>query len=162
MSKTSTLQVHIWPQHGNMVGHASLSFGTAYVSFWPDGEADKKDLKLKTTHPGYMVSSLGDDIRNEGNRQPITVTIRDINIKNLSDFISKLRSNTPRYQIARYNCSHVVAECLKAACEDAPSFKPTAHGYYGKFGELLGRGIWTPYGVLRYAKELSARHRVRL
>ena len=40
------LKVHVWPPHGNMVGHSSLSFGTDYISFWPADTAGKKDLKI--------------------------------------------------------------------------------------------------------------------
>lgn len=63
--------------------------------------------------------------------------------------------NIPKYQLARYNCSNVVAECLKVACDKDPSFHPTAHDY-SKLGKVLGRGIWTPNEILRYASELAA------
>lgn len=72
----------------------------------------------------------------------------------LSRFIADLMSNTPRYQLARYNCSNVVAECLKVACDKDPSFHPTAHDY-SRLGKILGRGIWTPNEILRYAREIS-------
>jgi len=64
-------------------------------------------------------------------------------------------SNTPRYQLARNNCSNIVAECLRVACGKDPSFLPTARNY-GKLGKILGRGIWTPNEALRYARELAA------
>lgn len=153
------LQVHVWPPHGNMVGHASLSFGSNYVSFWPEDSAGKKDLKIKTSHPGAFMTALAEDIKAEENRKPITVTIHKINERKLEDFILELQRATPRYQLAKYNCSNVVAQCLKVACEQDPSFKPTAQDY-GKLGRVLGRGIWTPNEILRYARELVA-HRGR-
>lgn len=64
------LKVHVWPPHGNMVGHASLSFGTDYVSFWPADAAGKKDLKIKRSHPGHFMAALQEDIAAEGGRQP--------------------------------------------------------------------------------------------
>ncbi len=149
------LNVHVWLPHGNMVGHASLSFGTNYVSFWPEDAAGKKDLKIKRSHPGHFMSALREDIRSEGGRQPITVTIPRIDEEKLSRFVADLISNTPRYQLARYNCSHVIAECLKVACNKEPSFHPSAQNY-SKLGKVLGRGIWTPYEILRYARELAA------
>ncbi|WP_444996411.1 hypothetical protein [Aliikangiella sp. IMCC44359] len=148
------LNVHVWLLHGNMVGHASLSFGANYVSFWPEDDAGKKDLKIKRSHPGQFMNALHEDVQAEGNRQPITITIPRINDEKLSRFIADLMSNTPRYQLAKYNCSNVVAECLKVACDKAPSFYPTAHAY-GRLGKVLGRGIWTPNEILRYARELA-------
>lgn len=149
------LQVHVWEPHGNMVGHASISFGLNYVSFWPADAAGKKDLKIKTSHPSAFMGALAEDIRSEGNRQPITIIIPNINEAKLTKFVADLMSNMPRYQLARYNCSHVVAECLKVACDQEPSFQPCAHDY-GQLGKMLGRGIWTPNEVLRYAQELAA------
>lgn len=137
-----------------MVGHASLSFGANYVSFWPKDAAGKKDLKIKKSHPGHFMNALYEDIKEEGGRQPITVTILNINEEKLSRFIADLISNTPRYQLAKYNCSNVVAECLKVACDKDPSFHPTAHDY-SRLGKILGRGIWTPNEILRYAREIA-------
>lgn len=149
------LKVHIWLPHENMVGHASLAFGRNYISFWPEDGAGKKDLKIKRSHPGAFVDALHEDIRSEGGRQPITVSIPEFNSDDLSKFIADLISNAPRYQLARYNCSHVVAECLKVACGKGPSFHPCAQDY-GRLGKVLGRGIWTPGEILRYARELAA------
>ncbi len=148
------LQVHIWPPLGNMVGHASLSFGTNYISFWPEDSAGIKDLKIKRSHPGAFMNALHEDIQAEGGRQPTTITISKVDADKLSKFIADLISDTPRYQLAKYNCSHVVAECLKVACNQDPSFQPSAKDY-GKLGKILGRGIWTPNEILRYALELA-------
>ncbi len=153
------LKVHVWPPHGNMVGHTSLSFGSNYVSFWPEEGAGKVDLKIKRSHPGHFMSALHEDIKAEGNRQPITVTIPSLDADKLSRHVANLISNRPRYQLARYNCSNVVAECLNIACNKAPSFHPSAHDY-GKLGKVLGRGIWTPNEVLRYARELAAQEKI--
>ena len=148
------MKVHVWLPQGNMVGHASLTFGTNYVSFWPEDAAGKKDLKIKTSHAGSFMNDLMEDIQAEGGRQPITVSIGRIDEAKLSRFIADLMSNTPRYQLARNNCSHVVAECLQVACGRGPSFHPSAQDY-GRLGKTLGRGIWTPNEVLRYARELA-------
>ncbi len=150
------LNVHVWAPQGDMVGHASLSFGTNYVSFWPADAAGKKDLKIKTSHPGAFVGALQEDIHNEGGRQPVTVSIpisKD-NEDKLAKFVADLVSNTPRYQLAKYNCSTLVAECLKVACGKEPSFEPTPQEY-GTLAKLLGHGTWTPNQLLRYAKELA-------
>lgn len=148
------LKVYIWPPHGGLVGHASLSFASNYISFWPKDGANAKDLKIKRSHPGHFMAALHEDIRAEGNRQPIMVIIPRANTQVLEDYIYEFQRNTPRYQLARYNCSSVVAECLEAACGHPPSFYPTAHDY-GKLGKILGRGIWTPNEILRYARELA-------
>jgi len=148
------LTVYIWLPHGNMVGHASLAFRSNYVSFWPEDSAGKKDLKIKRSHPSHFMAALREDIEAEGNRQPIPITIQNIDDDALSRYVAELISNTPRYQLARYNCSHLVAECIKIATGKEPSFTPTAQEY-GKLAKVLGWGIWTPQGVLRYARELS-------
>lgn len=101
------------------------------------------------------MNALHEDIHAEGGRQPITVTIPHINQEKLSRFVAELISNAPRYQLARFNCSNVIAECLKVACDREPSFHPTAHDY-GRIGKVLGRGIWTPNEILRYARELAS------
>lgn len=98
------------------------------------------------------MTSLADDIYSEGNRPPITVTAHNLDEKSILIFIRDLQINTPRYQLARNNCSHIVAQCLQAGAAK-PSFTPTAKEY-GKLGSVLGYGIWTPEQVLRYAREL--------
>ncbi len=100
------------------------------------------------------MNALQEDIEAEGNRQPLTITIYKYDKNKLRLFISELQSNVPRYQLAKYNCSNVVAECLHTACNQKASFYPTAHDY-GRLGKVLGRGIWTPFEVLRYARELK-------
>jgi len=117
----------------------------------------KKDLKVKRSQPGHFMNALAEDVLSEGGRQPITVVIPNINEQELSKFVADLISNTPEYQLARYNCSHVVAECLKVACRQEPSFCPTARDY-SKLEKILGQGIWTPNEILRYAKELAAQN----
>ena len=142
-------------QDAEHVGHTALTIGNVYVSFWPDGEAGKKDLKIKRSQPGAFMTSLRDDVINEGNRQPITIDVSEgINESALLDHIETLQRNTPRYQLARNNCSHIVAECLFVACQKKPSFIPNA-GAYGRAGRILGHGIWTPDQILRYARELA-------
>ncbi|MEM9102194.1 MAG: hypothetical protein AAGB12_07705, partial [Pseudomonadota bacterium] len=132
------LKVHVWPPSGNMVGHTSLTYGNNYVSFWPENDAGKKDLKIKTSHPGLFVSELKEDILAEGRRQPITIVINDnIDEEALENYILDLQRSTPKYQLARYNCSNVVIECLKVACGKEPSFYPTAQGYAGKLGRIF-------------------------
>ena len=148
------LKVYVWPPHGNMVGHSSLSFGTDYISFWPADTAGKKDLKIKRSHPGHFMAALQEDIYSEGGREPITVLIPCVNEKNLAKHISDLISNAPRYQLAKNNCSNIVADCLKVASGKTATFRPSAHDY-GRLGKVLGRGIWTPNEVLRYANELA-------
>jgi len=56
--------------------------------------------------------------------------------------------------LARNNCSHIVAECLRIGSGKHASFKPNA-GDYSKLGKVLGVGIWTPSQILKYAQELK-------
>lgn len=145
--------VHVWLPDQNHVGHTALTVDNVYVSFWPDGDAEKKDLKIKRSHPGAFLSELREDIANEGGRDPISIKIDNIDKEALLDHIEKLRTNVPNYQLARNNCSHIVAECIFVASKKKPSFTPSAREY-GKAGRILGYGIWTPRQILRYAREL--------
>lgn len=152
------VKVHIWLSDAAHVGHTALTIGEVYVSFWPAGAAGKKDVKIKTTHPGTFVSALHNDIRNEGDRQPVTIELHQLDEAKILDHVAQLVENTPRYQLARHNCSHVVAGCLMAGAAIKPSFTPNA-GQYGALGRLAF-GIWTPDQVLRFAMELQ-RHEGR-
>ena len=124
------------------------------MSFWPEGGATKKDIKIKRSHPGSFVQALQEDIANEGRRQPTTIELRGLNEDRILDFVNDLIQRQPRYQLARHNCSHVVANCLLAGTEKRPSFTPHA-GQYTKIGRYA-LGIWTPDQVLKLARELKA------
>jgi hypothetical protein len=148
------IRVHVWLPDSEHVGHTALTIGREYVSFWPDGGADKKDIKIKRSQPGLFVQSLHEDIRNEGNRHPITVELSRLDMEAVLEYVADLRGVVPRYQIVRNNCSHVVARALMAGARGRPSFTPHA-GQYSKLGKILGRGVWTPDQVLRFARELK-------
>jgi hypothetical protein len=148
------VRVHIWLPDANHVGHTAMTVKNAYISFWPDGGADKKDLKIKRSQPGMFIASLQDDVHSEGNRHPITVELPHLNADKILDFITELQSKAPRYQLARNNCSHVIANALMAGAAAKPSFTPHA-GHYSRIGRVLGFGIWTPDQILRFVKELK-------
>lgn len=148
------VRVHVWLPDTQHVGHTALTIGTVYVSFWPEGGATKKDIKIKRSHPGSFVQALQEDIANEGRRQPTTIELRGLNEDRILDFVNDLIQRRPRYQLARHNCSHVVANCLLAGTEKRPSFTPHA-GQYTKIGRYA-LGIWTPDQVLKFARELKA------
>jgi len=152
------MQVHVWlPTAGNP-GHTSLAVGEDYISFWPEGggATTKNDLKYRRSHPGMLVQSLQTDIRLEQYRRPITVELQGLNEAAVLDYLAGLRANTPRFQMARNNCSYVVATALEAGAGGKASFKPNA-GKYGMLGRFLGGGIWTPDQVLKFARELAAK-----
>lgn len=150
------VKVHIWLPDATHVGHAALTVKNRYISFWPDGVAGKKDLKIKTSQPGLFMQSLNEDVRNEGNRYPVTVEIRNLDEDAILAYLASLEGDMPRYQLARNNCSHIVAKALTAGARCSPSFTPHA-GQYGRLGRVLGIGIWTPDQVLKYAMELKSR-----
>jgi hypothetical protein len=81
----------------------------------------EKISENKAQPPGTFMDFLNDDIRNERGRQPITVTLLDFDQKVLLNDIECIRGNIPRYQLARNNCSHIVAECLYMASDKNPS-----------------------------------------
>ncbi len=148
------IKVHVWLRSETHVGHCALSLRDIYVSFWPEGGASAKDIKIKRSQPGLLVDSLEADVRNEGNRQPITIELYNLDVGPILDYVDKLQKDMPRYQIARHNCSHVVAYALMAGAKRGPSFIPNA-GHYGNLARVLGLGIWTPDQVLKFAQELK-------
>lgn len=148
------VQVHVWMPNSEHVGHTALTVGDVYVSFWPDGEAGKKDLKIKRSQPGLFVQHLREDIANEGNRPPITINVDNVDETRILDYIASIQSDVPRYEIAKNNCSHIVAMALIKGAGSEPSFKPSA-GQYGRFAKIFGKGIWTPDQVLRFVKEIK-------
>jgi len=99
------VKVHVWLPNGTHVGHAALTVKDRYISFWPDGEAGKKDLKIKRSQPGMLLQSINEDIHNEGNRQPITVDLPKLEEERVLMYLADLEDEMPRYQIARNNCS---------------------------------------------------------
>ncbi|WP_212750981.1 hypothetical protein [Pseudoalteromonas ruthenica] len=89
------LKVHVWLPHGEMVGHASLSFGTTYVSFWPAEGAGKKDLKVKRRQPGHFMDAIDEDIRSEGGRKPHTITLHNVDTQSLAKYVLQLQQEVP-------------------------------------------------------------------
>lgn len=148
--------MHIWLPHGSHVGHASLTVRDIYFSFWPDDAAGKKDLKTKRSHPGSLQQSLDDDVFAEDGQLPVTVELTGFDEDAVITYVKGVQANLPRYQLARNNCSHVVAEALMAGARRKPSFIPHA-GNYGRLGRVVGVGIWTPDQVLKFVEELKRR-----
>lgn len=138
----------------NHVGHTAMSVQDRYISFWPDGEAGVKDLKIKRSQPGMLMENLQEDIRNEGGRAPNTIKLANLDEDGILDFIANMQDDIPRYQLARNNCSHMIANILIEGANCKPSFTPHA-GHYGSVGRILGIGIWTPDQILKFAHELS-------
>jgi len=148
------VKVHVWLPDATHVGHAALTVKDSYISFWPDGEAGKKDLKIKRSQPGMLLQSISEDIRNEGNRDPITIELPNLDAERILLYLASLQNDLPRYQLARNNCSHIVAKALMEGAKCKPSFIPNA-GHYSRLGKVLGFGIWTPDQILKFARELQ-------
>ena len=70
------------------------------------------------------------------------------------DFIADMQDDIPRYQLARNNCSHMIADILIEGGSCKPSFIPHA-GHDGIAGRVLSIGICTPDQVLKFAQELA-------
>lgn len=100
------------------------------------------------------MQNINEDIRLEGGRIPITIDLQNLDSQQMLLYLASIEGNTPRYQLARNNCSHVVAKALKEGANRKPSFVPHA-GNYSRFGKVLGIGIWTPDQILRFARELQ-------
>lgn len=147
-------KVHVWLPDSGHIGHTAITVGNVYISFWPDGQAGKKDIKVKTSQPGLFIQNLQEDVINEGNRLPTTIDLPNLDEDKILDYIADIQGKIPRYQIARNNCSHIVAMALIQGAQKKPSFVPHA-GRYNRLGKILGRGIWTPDQVLRFANEIK-------
>lgn len=147
------IKVYVWLPHGGQVGHTAMLVKSEYISFWPEGGADKKDLKLKRSQPGQFVESLAKDIQNEGGVAPVVVEVHNLNEDAVLNHIAEIQAAGPKYQIMRHNCSHVVAHCLMAGGA-RPSFVPHA-GHYGNLARVMGIGVWTPDQILKFVEEIK-------
>lgn len=150
------MHVHIWLQHGGHVGHASLTVRGIYFSFWPDTDSGKKDLKTKRSHDGSLMEYVEDDIKAEGMVLPKTYELHGLDEDAVVAYVRGVQENLPRYQLARNNCSHVIAAALITGAGRKPSFIPHA-GSYGRVGRVAGIGIWTPDMIQKFVLELGGR-----
>jgi len=58
--------VYAWLISGNNPGHVSLQVSHAYMSYWPESAAGKKDFKIGQTHePVFPTSYKEDEIIDE-------------------------------------------------------------------------------------------------
>jgi hypothetical protein len=80
------VKVHVWMPDSTHVGHTAITVRDVYISFWPDGEAGKKDLKIKRSQPGMFAQHIHEDIANEGNRPPVTINIDNIDENRILDW----------------------------------------------------------------------------
>lgn len=147
------IKIYIWLPENGQVGHTAMLAGGRYISFWPEGGADKKDLKLKRSQPGAFVANLAQDIESEGGRQPILVELHNLDEEAVLRHFEGIVKEGPRYQIMRHNCSHMVAYCLMAGGAQ-PSFTPHA-GHYSNLARLLTVGVWTPDQILKFVNEMK-------
>lgn len=102
------------------------------------------------------MQTIEDDIRAEDGMISRTLEMKGFDEEAIIEYVTGVQENLPRYQLARNNCSHVVAAALMAGAGRKPSFIPHA-GNYGRLGRIVGIGIWTPDQVLKFAQELGGR-----
>ena len=154
------IKIHVWLPHDGTVGHASLQIvGDIYISFWPASEVSKGSAKAKSrlkwgTAPA-AVASYEDDKQNEGGRDAETVTLVSLEVDPIRAYWVKLLGSKKSYHFLWYNCSTVVAGCLRLGSDTPASIRPSAAAY-ARLAGLLGE-VWTPEEVLRYARELQGK-----
>lgn len=85
---------------------------------------------------------------------PKTHEIEGLNEGAVIQYVRGAQENLPRYQIARNNCSHVVASALMAGAGRKASFIPHS-GSHGRLGCVVGMGVRTPAMVLKFVQELG-------
>ncbi|MBL0869973.1 MAG: hypothetical protein IBJ18_05280 [Phycisphaerales bacterium] len=144
------LTVHVW---GPMVtlkhrlaGHASISVGSAYISWWPE-------TGVFNTSP-YRIRTLQMDIEAEAKRSPENTVISGLNEKAILDWWcgfglqcggQSAQGPMLPYDLAKQNCSTVAAMALRAGGGDA-----YAGGWWVK-----NNLVWTPRDVGRYARAIN-------
>lgn len=148
------IKIYVWLPDGNNVGHTAMQVRGTYISFWPEGGASAKDLKLKRSQPGAYADELKSDIDSEGGREPIVIELTNLDEYAILKYFAEISQNKPRYQILRNNCSHMIAHCLMAGGNVQPSFVPHA-GHYSNLARRLTIGVWTPDQILKFAEELK-------
>jgi hypothetical protein len=132
------------------VGHSSmLVSGHTYVSWWPDETAGfGRDF-----HP-IRNKSFASDVADEGDRNPdFSIQINGLDEQAILDWWSSfglvrggdlLFGPLPPYNLAKQNCSTVVARALKIAGGDRYT------GWYDSHSV-----IWRPQTVLDYALSIQ-------
>jgi hypothetical protein len=145
------LTVHVWGpmltlKH-RLAGHASITVGSAYISWWPE-------QGVFNTSP-HRQRTLRMDIEAEANRQPENTIISGLDEKAILDWWSgfglqrdgkSLHGPMLPYDLAKQNCSTVAAMALRAGGGDE-----YAGGWW-----VRNNLVWTPRDVGRYAQAINA------
>lgn len=162
-----TVIVHVWTRTRTHVGHAALTVGGAYMSYWPAGAADKKDVLKKRSHLPDFPTSYDEDRTAEDRRDAIDVHLVGLDEAAIAACWADIRATMPRYNLLRRNCATMVALLLERGSGKAASFKPQVPIAEWVPSPIAARTIstlllrdrvcaWTPEQVLLYARELAA------
>jgi hypothetical protein len=143
------ITVHYWSAmyFKGVVGHASVTCGKAYISWWPE------KLPLGSVSP-WRVRSLALDIEDEQNRSPVDTVLEGLDENSLltwweSNGLQKdgqdLYGPMLPYNIRTKNCSTIAATALRIAGANA----------YVKAEWTKERSMWKPSDVHEYASAIS-------
>ena len=160
--------LHVWNVRPGNPGHVSLEVGSAYVSYWPNEVAGKRDFKVGATHPPAFPRSYAMDRRLERREADAHLTLTGLDEGRIVAAWEQFRRAPARYNMLRHNCSTVVASLLEIGSGVRPSFSPSIRiddHVSGPAERFLLRlrffgseiRMWTPDAVQRYALELQTK-----
>lgn len=151
------ITVHVWQFRGKAEawGHASMSVGSAYVSWWPESPG----AVPSGIHPNiyksspYRNRSFRDDVRDEGQMPDHNVVLNGLDEQAIVRWWAglglvwegrELAGPLQPWSTLDRNCSTVVAEGLRVGGGDRFS------SWWDSWNL-----VWTPADVLRYATEIE-------
>ncbi len=145
------LAVHVWgptvTANGPLVGHASVTMGLDYISWWPEEGAFNVGPHRKR--------SLMMDIAAEADRQPTNGIIHGLDEEKIRSWWAvfglqsggqELQGPLPPYHLLAQNCSTVAAVALRVGGGDK----------YSDSWWVRNNVVWTPMDVLRYAQAIRS------
>lgn len=152
------ITVNVWlpsmPNVRSKVGHASMSIGSTYLSWWPDWPEGKQDWRVvfgHNVHPIHNRNLAADVYEERCEPKPVRITGLDESAilewwRSFGLVHGEILLHGPLlpYNLWTLNCSTVVARGLKIGGGDK---------YTSRFASP--NIIWRPQAVLDYAQLIS-------
>lgn len=92
--------IYVWLISENNPGHVSMQVNHAYISYWPESAAGKKDFKVGQTHEPVFPSSYKVDCRLEKNDCENQVLLNTLDERAMLKFWEEFKKDPAKYNMA--------------------------------------------------------------